>query len=50
MASAGDYLQAPAANTVKVGVVGVTGAVGREMMIVMSRRAWQPSEIKVSEC
>jgi hypothetical protein len=42
------YLKAPPANLLRVGVVGVTGAVGREMMLVMQKRGWQPKEIKVS--
>jgi len=42
-------LHPPAAGTVKVGVVGVTGAVGREMMLVMARRGWEPKELRVSD-
>jgi aspartate-semialdehyde dehydrogenase len=41
-----ELLQPPTPNTVKVGVVGVTGAVGREMMLVMLRRGWQPSQLR----
>ena len=47
MSSITSFLQAPQPNTVKVGVVGVTGAVGREMMLVMFRRGWKPSELRV---
>ena len=42
-------LTAPPPNEVKVGVVGVTGAVGQEMLQVMLKRGWQPKELKVRE-
>jgi hypothetical protein len=43
-------LKAPKANQYNVGVVGVTGAVGREMMKCMLKRQWQPKQIRVSIC
>ena len=38
-------MRAPAAGTCRVGVVGVTGAVGKEMIDVMMRRGWVPKQL-----
>ena len=35
-------------SDVTVGVVGVTGAVGKEMVAVMFRRGWNKKSIRVS--